>query len=60
MSRSTFTITYEPRELAGQPGFDWAIIRRGVRIAEGWSRGKRKDAEQDARAVIATLERNAA
>ena len=47
-----FTITYEPREMCGEQGFDWKVTRDGKLVAEGWSKGKRRHAEQDAAAVV--------
>lgn len=56
--KPAYTISYEPREMCGEAGYDWKITAKdyaflgGKLVAEGWTRGKRKNAEADAREAI--------
>lgn len=56
--RRSYSITYKPRERAGLPGFDYEIriVGDGRVIGYGWSAGKQRDAEQDAKGIIARRE----
>jgi hypothetical protein len=51
-SASDFTVAYEPASIAGEPGWSFAIYQDAREVASGWSRGKRADAEQEAKAAM--------
>ena len=56
-----YTATYEGQTMAGVPGFWWRLYQHRKLIAEGWSAGKKRHAEEDANlAIIATEFRRAA
>jgi transposase len=59
---SAYSIKYTPKERAGLRGFDYEIrdVATGNVIGFGWSAGKQRDAEQDARGIIARREAKAA
>jgi len=48
----TYTIVYRPTAMCGEPGFNYEIRTRGRLVAEGWSRGKKRNAEEQAREAI--------
>lgn len=57
---SAFTVHYTREVLAGEPGFSYEIYRDGKHVAGGWSRGRRREAENDASAMVASLMAKAA
>ena len=57
---NTYTITYEPTSMSGEPGFSYTIRSRGRIVGEGWSRGGKHHAEKMAKADIKALDRKAA
>lgn len=56
--KTAYTITYTPREMCGEHGYDWRVVAKdyayldGKLVAEGWTRGKKKNAEEDVRETI--------
>jgi len=46
-----------PRRLAGQAGWDWYVTVDGRVRAEGWTAGKRREAEQEVAMASARLRR---
>lgn len=44
-----YTATYEPDTIMGEAGWSYACYCEGRLIFEGWSRGKKSDAEAEVR-----------
>ncbi len=55
--QNTFTITYEPTEIAGELGYSYEIFHASRRVRGGWSRGKRHHAERMAKADLHEVKR---
>lgn len=47
-----YTATYEAQTLTGQAGWAWKLFADGRLVAEGWTRGKKSEAETEVRIVI--------
>jgi hypothetical protein len=47
-----YTISYEPQTVHGEPGYWLRVYANHRLVMEGWSRGKRRNAEDMARAFI--------
>lgn len=57
MKNESFTVCYSPRQMNGRQGFDWTIRDSQRRFrGEGWSAGRKVNAEVDAREAIAKLQ----
>lgn len=55
-----YTIIYDAGPMSGEHGY-WYEIRSGGRLLRaGWSRGKKHNAEKQARAELDAIERKAA
>jgi hypothetical protein len=54
------TIVYVAAEINGEPGYSYEVIVNRRIVAGGWSRGKKRHAEEQARADVARLEKKAA
>lgn len=48
-----YTATYKAETLAGEPGWSWQLFAFGRLVAEGWTRGKKREAENEVRIAIA-------
>lgn len=55
-----YRVEYNAETVLGEAGYSWRLYANSRFVSEGWSRGKRKDAEQDAKQVIARREGKAA
>lgn len=48
----TYRAEYEPQTVYGEAGVWWRLYASDRLVAEGWTRGKRHDAEADVRETI--------
>jgi hypothetical protein len=48
-----YTATYTHETILGEPGWSWWLSCNDKVICEGWSRGKKRHAEQQVRIAIA-------
>lgn len=48
-----YTATYKAETIAGEPGWSWHLFSFGRLVAEGWTRGKKSEAETEVRTAIA-------
>lgn len=52
----TYSIQYDRETVCGEPGYSYRVFASSDLIAEGWSRGSRRDAEVTAKASIRAYE----
>lgn len=48
-----YTATYKAETIAGEAGWSWHLFAFGRLVAEGWTRGKKSEAETEVRTAIA-------
>lgn len=58
--KNAYTVTYEAAAFAGESGFSYRILRNGREVGSGWSRGRKRDAEQQASGQVNELEQGRA
>lgn len=56
----SYTATYEPHAMNGERGHNWRLYTGGKLIAEGWTRGKKRHAEDEVKIAIAALDQKGA
>jgi len=49
----SYTATYEPHTMNGSHGHSWQLFAKGRLVAEGWTIGKRREAELEVKTAIA-------
>jgi hypothetical protein len=52
----SYSIEYSPATIAGEPGYQYTIRDRGREVRSGWSRGRKRLAEEQARQDLFELE----
>jgi hypothetical protein len=50
----SYTATFEAQTIAGERGWSWKLFARRRLVAEGWTRGKKSEAEAEVRITIAS------
>lgn len=48
----SYTATYKPHTMNGEPGWSWQLFTAGRLVAEGWCLGKKREAENEVRITI--------
>jgi hypothetical protein len=56
LMKNSYTATYEPDRILGEDGYSYTCYCNGVVVFEGWTRGKKRDAEAEVRNGIMNRE----